>query len=200
LRVLSAHRKANDFLVMDKKKSFILYSDFKDKINKLSNEQAGILLKSLFEYTCGEVPVINDLLVDYAFTDIKTVLDRDNMKYINKCNKNQEIAINREAKKREQNNTNVNERTRDNTKSTDNDNVNDNDIIIKNKQHATVCLASDIWKESVAMKSKVPIDKLHLAMDEFLNHLNTIGETKQTLKDFKYHFASWVLKIKNLKN
>ena len=113
---------------MDKKKSILIYSDFLPKISKLSDEQAGKLFKGLLNYSNGITPEFDDILLDYAFEDIKTTIDRDSEKYSLKCLKNKEIAIERERIKRERNNTNVNERVQVSTNSTDKDNDKDNDI------------------------------------------------------------------------
>ena len=112
---------------MDKKKSILIYSDFLPKISKLSDEQAGKLFKGLLNYSNGITPEFDDILLDYAFEDIKTTIDRDSEKYSLKCLKNKEIAIERERIKRERNNTNVNERVRNSTNSTDRDNDIDSD-------------------------------------------------------------------------
>ena len=112
---------------MDKKKSILIYSDFLFKLSKLSDEQAGKLFKGLLNYSNGITPEFDDILLDYAFEDIKTTIDRDSEKYSLKCLKNKEIAIERERIKRERNNTNVNERVRNSTNSTDRDNDIDSD-------------------------------------------------------------------------
>ena len=112
---------------MDKKKSILIYSDFLPKISKLSDEQAGKLFKGLLNYSNGITPEFDDILLDYAFEDIKTTIDRDSEKYSLKCLKNKEIAIERERIKRERNNTNVNERVRNSTNSTDRENDIDSD-------------------------------------------------------------------------
>ena len=112
---------------MDKKKSILIYSDFLPKISKLSDEQAGKLFKGLLNYSNGITPEFDDILLDYAFEDIKTTIDRDSEKYSLKCLKNKEIAIERERIKRERNNTNVNERVRNSTNSTDRDIDSDSD-------------------------------------------------------------------------
>ena len=106
---------------MDKKKSILIYSDFLPKISKLSDEQAGKLFKGLLNYSNGITPDFDDILLDYAFEDIKTTIDRDTEKYSLKCLKNKEIALERERIKRERNSTNVNECTQVITNSTDKD-------------------------------------------------------------------------------
>ena len=57
------------------KKSFILYKNNKDLIESLSDEQAGKLLKAVFEYeTTGEIIEL-DPVTAIAFIAIKKELD-----------------------------------------------------------------------------------------------------------------------------
>ena len=128
---------------MDKKKSILIYSDFLPKISKLSDEQAGKLFKGLLNYSNGITPEFDDILLDYAFEDIKTTIDRDSEKYSLKCLKNKEIAIERERIKRERNNTNVNERVRVSTNSTDIDRDNDIDSDIDNDIDSDILLEKE---------------------------------------------------------
>lgn len=39
---------------MTKRKSFILYQDYEEQLNLLSDQDAGILLKAIFRYENGE--------------------------------------------------------------------------------------------------------------------------------------------------
>lgn len=63
------------------KKSFVLYCDQRDLFSKLSDEQAGKLIKHIFSYVCDENPVTDDFIIDLAFTPIKTSLKRDLKKF-----------------------------------------------------------------------------------------------------------------------
>jgi hypothetical protein len=64
-------------LVMaDGKKSFILYCDQRGIFNKLSDEQAGVLIKHIFAYVSDEDPEA-DFVTDLAFESIKSQLKRD---------------------------------------------------------------------------------------------------------------------------
>lgn len=62
---------------MEGKKSFILYVDLISVVEKLSNEQAGILFKIIMDYVNDKNPVIHDLLMEVAFLPIKNQLKRD---------------------------------------------------------------------------------------------------------------------------
>ena len=66
---------------MAKKESFVLYTEQKAVINKLSDEQAGKLIKAIYEYVeTGEMPELDNVL-DLVITPFKTVLDKDKAKY-----------------------------------------------------------------------------------------------------------------------
>ena len=69
------------------KKSFVLYSDLIHTVNKLSDEDAGKLLKHLLKYVNDEEPVADSLIVDIAFEPIKQHLKRDLKDWESKINK-----------------------------------------------------------------------------------------------------------------
>ena len=66
---------------MGKKDSFVLYTDQKAVIDKLTYEQAGKLIKAIYEYVeTGEMPELDNVL-DLVITPFKTILDKDKAKY-----------------------------------------------------------------------------------------------------------------------
>ena len=73
------------------KNSFVLYLDQLKHINKLSDEQAGKLIKGIYQYeTYNETPCFDDPLVDIVFGFISDQLERDRIKYEEKCSQNRE--------------------------------------------------------------------------------------------------------------
>jgi len=77
------------------KNSFILYCDQIEMFKKLSDDQAGLLIKIIYKY-CGtgrEHPDIADPLIDMVFTAIKTSLDRDYGKYLKIIKRNRDNGI-----------------------------------------------------------------------------------------------------------
>ena len=97
-------------------KYITLFLDRQKEFNMLSDEQAGKLIKGIFEYgATGEELASDDLTVNILFSVIKAQLDEVANKYDEKCRKNKEIATTRERKKREAKNTNVDERADDST-------------------------------------------------------------------------------------
>ena len=73
------------------KQSFLIYLDYKEQFELLSDEQLGKLIRYLMSYEeTGEVPQISDGVVNMAFYFIKSQLDRDREKYNKKCEQNKE--------------------------------------------------------------------------------------------------------------
>lgn len=113
---------------MAKKDSFVLYTDQKAVIEKLSNEQAGQLIKAIYEYVdTGNLPNL-DATLDLVITPFITILDRNRQKYEAKCEKNKENIQKRWNEKI----TKECIRIQTNTNYTDNDTVSDNDIVNDN--------------------------------------------------------------------
>ena len=63
-----------------KKDSFILYTEQKEIIEALTDEDAGALFKTLYQYVNGENPTITNN-IKIAFIAIRQQLDRNAMKY-----------------------------------------------------------------------------------------------------------------------
>jgi hypothetical protein len=86
----------------ENKNSFILYSDSKEVVEALTNEQAGKLLKHIFSYVNDEAPECDDPFVNLAFIPIKQSLKRDLKKWEGK-QEQRKSAGKRSAEVRKQN-------------------------------------------------------------------------------------------------
>lgn len=121
--------------------SFILYTSYYALIEGLTDEQLGQLTRAIFLYARDGETISLEPVVRMAFAFIKDNIERNQDKYQAKCEKNRQIALERERKKREARekagNTNVHERSRTCENNTnvherspydnDNDNEYDND-------------------------------------------------------------------------
>jgi len=119
------------------KKSFILYSDIIHTVEKLTDSDAGQLLKHLLRYVNDQNPITDNTLVEIAFEPIKQQLKRDLVKFEDVKVKRSE-AGKAGANKRWQNIANDSKRISTIAKIADNvnDNVNVNDKVInKETQH-----------------------------------------------------------------
>ena len=67
---------------MATKKSFVLYTDSAEQFKILSDEQAGKLIKAIFDYSENKIiPNFDDGMLIMAFSFIKTQIDRDSEKW-----------------------------------------------------------------------------------------------------------------------
>lgn len=74
------------------KSSFLIYLDYEEQFNLLTDEQIGQLMRAIIKYEkTREIPQLNGI-VKMAFSFIKTQLDRDREKYETRCEKNRENA------------------------------------------------------------------------------------------------------------
>ena len=142
----------NNFLEgkMSDKKSFLLYSDYIEHLECLTDEECGILMKSVFRYVGSkDCPELSGA-VKMAFSFIKQQLDRDSEKYdriverrreagrkggLKKAQNNQTVANANFVKQTVANDSKAKQTVTnlaDNDNDNDNVNVNDNDNVINN--------------------------------------------------------------------
>lgn len=150
--------------------SFILYTSYYALIEGLTDEQLGQLTRAIFLYARDGKTINLEPVVRMAFAFIKDNIERNQDKYQAKCEKNRQIALERERKKREARekagNTNVHERTRtcenntnvherspyDNDNEYDNDNDNDNDV----SKETNILEPSKEGIQSASVKTEAP--------------------------------------------
>jgi hypothetical protein len=136
----------------EEKKGFILYSDIIHTIEKLTDEQAGVLFKHILKYVNDENPECKDLITEIAFEPIKQSLKRDLLKWDDKKQKRSEAGI-AGATKRWQNIANDSKRIKPMANIADNVNVNVNvkDIY---KSFAHLILTNDEFNKLLEKYSK----------------------------------------------
>jgi hypothetical protein len=150
------------------KKSFILYSDIIYNVEKLSDIEAGQLLKHLLRYVNDQNPTTENPLVEIAFEPIKQQLKRDLVKFEDVKGKRSE-AGKAGAIKRWQDIANANKgiQTIANIAVNDNDNVN--------------VISKDIYRSFAHLSiSNADIEKL---LDKY--SINEIDEVLDSIENFK---------------
>ena len=124
-----------------KKDSFILYTEQKAIIDKLTDEQAGKLIKAIYEYVATNKMPELDSILDLVIIPFTTALDRNKEKYEETCKRRalagakggkQKVANVANASKCKQNVANVadNDNEHDNDSDSDNDNEYDTAIAV----------------------------------------------------------------------
>lgn len=120
---------------MADKKSFILYLDYKQHFDLLTNEQKGILINALFDFAeNGESQTFEDKTVEMAFSFISLQIKRDSEKYEEICEKRRIAGQkggapkgNSNASKQAKGCLNKQKQTKQPDTDNDTDNENDND-------------------------------------------------------------------------
>ena len=200
----------------ENKKSFVLYSDNKSIIDLLSNEQAGLLLKTLFAYVNDENPTIDNSIV-LVFEMIKVQLKRDLKKW-EQTKEGRSVAgkasaeAKRIAKLNQQtltNSTNVDfvQQTLTNSTVSVSDSVNvsviDDDVIIPTspifivaeKALEILSMKNDAFAIYATRRTKKTVEQLEALKTQFITDQKALGKkTWQSEQDCKKHFIDWVNK------
>ena len=76
---------------MSEKKSLLIYYDYLQHFNFLTDEQTGKIIKAMLSYEIdGILPEFDETIMKMTFSFIKTNLDRDRAKFFERCSKNSE--------------------------------------------------------------------------------------------------------------
>ena len=119
------------------KESFILFTEQKAVIDKLTDEQAGKLFKAIYEYVSTDKMPPLDNLLDLVMTPIKISLDKNKEKY-EEVSKARAEAGSKGGKQKVANQANASKSKQKVANQADNDNEYDNDnedvIVEENKE------------------------------------------------------------------
>lgn len=78
---------------VNKKKSFVIYIDYRQHLDLLTDKERGRLLTALFDYAeSKKIPDLSGAAM-MAFSFIKAQMDRDEAKYIERCRINRENGL-----------------------------------------------------------------------------------------------------------
>lgn len=182
---------------MQGKKSFLLYCDMIHIFEELNNEQAGILIKHIFQYVNDQDPALNDQLLKIAFAPIKNALKKDLEEWLKICERNAKNGSKGGRKKnpdepKEPSGFDLNP---NNPVKADKDKDKDKDIIIEEKPRI-------IYQEYWAMYNKDIEDYRDKLKSMFVNRRSSVNETLNKLdidyEDEKIKSKIWLDFIKNM--
>lgn len=151
------------------KDSFILYLEQKQIFEMLTNEEAGQLIKAIFEYEDTWQIVNLDRSLQIAFLPIKSALDRNKEKYENVVKRNKR-NIEKRWEKENTKNTTGKKGIQKNTKNTDNEHDNDNE--------------RDNENDNEHDKDKKEKNKKRKTFDDILAENHFTKELEDTIRDF----------------
>ncbi len=199
----------------DGKKSIVIYSDWENIFKQLDDNEAGRLIKYVFDYVNDRDPILEDRLLKMAFEPIKMQLKRDLVKWEDIKKKRSESGSKGGFKSGESRNNNkqseANEANASNVKQNEaneavnvpvnvnvnvpvNVPVNENVPVIYSYWNLLKndLLNSQSWHESFCMNKKIELSKMIELLNEFISNCEASDDTKRTLSEYKKHFVNWV--------
>jgi hypothetical protein len=195
----------------DKPAMMLLASDRK-MVDLLSDEEAGQLFKAIYAYYCdGTIFETESRVLRLVFGRLKEVIDSHNESYTARCQRNKEIAEERERKKREQKDTNVHERERKYTnvnERTPKEKEIEKEIEIekegecdKSHTHARThegltdfieeAKTDQSYIEMLSMALHQPPDKVISLLSDFALECRVKEKAHTSRRDFRSHFFDW---------
>ena len=195
----------------DKPAMMLLASDRK-MVDLLSDEEAGQLFKAIYAYYCdGTVFDTESRVLQLVFGRIQQVIDTHNESYTARCQRNKEIAEERERKKREQKDTNVHERERTYTnvnERTPKEKEIEKEIEVekegecdKSHTHARThegltdfieeSKTDQSYIEMLSMALHQPPDKVISLLSDFALECMVKEKAHTSRRDFRSHFFDW---------
>lgn len=134
------------------KNNVLIYTEWLEDAVLLGYERSGILYQNILRYQSEMELIEMDEATQIAFNPIKRCIDKDNLEYLKKCEKNKKNIEKRWKKTNIRTNTNVYDSISIDTKHTDNDNDNDNDNDIYIKDYKSIV---DLYNRLCPSLSKV---------------------------------------------
>ena len=190
-------------------KAFYSYIENEDKLNKLSDEQAGRLYKALYAYChTGEKPDFSDdPLLDYAFADFLIDIERDRERYEKTCQRRSEAgkkggapAGNNNAAKNKQNQT---KGCFDEQKQAKTSKTTETEAESETEADITTVIKEKSKKEKYGsfanvLLTKEEFEKLKHSFSDYANRIDRLSEyLASSGKRYKSHYAtilSWARK------
>jgi len=200
----------------ENKKSFVAYCDWQETFEELSDEEAGKLVKHLFNYVNDKNPETSDKLTKMCFIPIKQSLKRDLKKYEKYVHKQ---SVNGKKGGRPKNPT-LSQKTQpfiEKPKKADSVSVSVSDTIItieeeifKKASSKYKMYAEQLYKDKVFIEAlsrnqikdpnkDVSKNTIHKYLKLFLSHLDEYKHVHDNKKQFSANFSNWLRKQKIVK-
>ncbi len=180
------------------KKRIVVYADWLDKFESLTDEEAGKLIKHFFRYVNDQNPVAPDRITELAFIDIKLTLKRDLKKWEGFIEKQSENGKKggRPKNPEEPIETQKTQAFLNKPKKAVSDSVTDNDSVIVVYNAEVEILGSPIRFEQICMATKRSLIQGKESLRKFHLHLESKEEYPKSKKSLFAGFEKWLLNEK----
>lgn len=169
----------------ENKNKIVVYSDWKDSFEHLTDEEAGKLIKHFFSYVNDENPVLKDRLLIASWLPIQKTLKRDLKKwegFIEKQKAN--------GKKGGRPKTQKTQAFIKKPKKAVSVSVSDSDITINS--YIEEISKSHQYLEGLYRLYKLEKGSASKLLDDFKNHLKMNPKEHSNFSEFRSHFNNWV--------
>ncbi len=182
---------------MGKKDSFVLYTDQKAVIDKLSNEQAGKLIKAIYTYIETEKLPKLDMTLDLVITPFITTIDRDKKKYeeISKIRAN--ASKSKQKKQKITNNNKCNDSDNDSDSDSDNDSDNNNNDVVSDSCVDGLQEVVAFYEKNIGMLTPFGLEVLNDYVKDMSSELiifamkKAVEANKRTIQYIKGILNNW---------
>ena len=181
-------------IMADNKNSFIMYTDWKQDFEFLTDAEAGKLIKHLLQFASDENPSLEneDRLLQYAAQKMKAVMKKDLKKYEEVIQKRAEAGkkggVN-SGKSRTSKQNEANEANASTSKQNEHDNVNDNvnDILLEKESKYVEEEGAKIsdFKSFLKTEKQIQMDRLKMA------HKLSDADLDEKINEFVEKKVSW---------
>lgn len=189
----------------ENKKKIIVYADWLDMFEAMTDDEAGRLIKHFFRYVNDKNPIAPDRVTELVFEPIKAVLKRNLKHWENRVEQNRNNGI-KGGRPKTENNPNKPNGFLDNRKKPDNDNDKDNDNVNVNDKDNdinNISLSTNVSKEieQQAAKSQKSIRFIKPTIDEIrmLNAIANLNIDPEQFFDF-YESKDWMVGKNKMKD
>jgi len=174
----------------ENKKSFLIYCDLINTVEKMPDDKAGLLFKHLLRYVNDLNPVTDDLIIELTFEPIKLQMKRDLKKYEAVCDRNAKNGAlggrPPKPKKTHSVNLGLNNNPKE-PKQPDTDTDTDTDTI--NIETLFEDLPNSSYIIDIARNNKTTPDKIKSLIPKFRLKANL---TYPSQNEFIKHFKNWI--------
>lgn len=179
----------------NKKKSFVVYTDWEESLSYFSDAEAGEIFRALFQYVKdGTTPEFSHHSLNAVFSFMRSALDRDLIAYEERCKKNKENGS-KGGRPKKPNGYFEKPKKADNDNVIDNENENDN-VIDNVSENENVCIYGEF--DNVFLTEE---EHTHLQLLFPHSYNDIINKFSRGLKTYGYkydcHYAAILQWVEN---
>ena len=174
------------------KSKIVFYRNWGKTFNKLTDAEAGKLIKHFCAYINDEDPVLEDRFVEIAWVQIEDTLKRDLKKYENYIEKQK--ANGKKGGRPKAKKPNPLFENPSKAKKADSVSVSDNVNVINNNIDAWIKNISNSpsYLEGIYMRLKLRKGTISSLLKDFKAHLKMYESDSTNVSEFKRHFSNWL--------